>query len=194
MVLDLPRLTAGWAEAWPRCRPIGHELRSCEPDRWVRFHSLPDSKRYADTPDEEAEVLRRHQVLLGELASTEEVLLLATAWSDSQEPAQLENELAEVLPNARYWTSVLREEDAGEEYWHHVYVSASSRRSAEVAGLLQLVADDVTGDVIITSPDLEWLYHPYDGGADVIAHAAAARDEIRDRHTDWLPAPPPMCR
>jgi hypothetical protein len=189
-VLDMSQLTQDWVEAWPRCRPIGHELRGCAPERWVRFHSLPASKRYADTAEEHAEVLRRHQILLAELGSTEEVLLLTTAWSTSREPARMWDELARVLPDARYWTSILRDEDEGEEFWNHVYVCVSSRRSTELEALLQLVADDVTRDVIITSRDLRWLYHPYDGGADVIARTATERDEIRSRHSGWLPTNP----
>ena len=46
---------------------VGWVLRGVVPERWVRFHSLPESKRYAESEDEEAEVLRRHLTLLDEL-------------------------------------------------------------------------------------------------------------------------------
>lgn len=45
LVLDLPRLTAGWAEAWPRCRP-SHWVTSFQVASAIgglRFHSLPES-------------------------------------------------------------------------------------------------------------------------------------------------------
>ena len=35
--------------------------------RWVRFHSLPGSKRYAENEAEYACVLSRHNVVIGEL-------------------------------------------------------------------------------------------------------------------------------
>ncbi|TQS31246.1 hypothetical protein FLW16_00640 [Microbispora sp. KK1-11] len=39
-------------------------------------------------------------------------------------------------------------------------------------------------------PDLRWLYHPYDGGADVIAPTRTERDALKERHRDWLSAHP----
>ncbi|MEU6409518.1 hypothetical protein [Microbispora sp. NPDC046933] len=36
--------------------------------------------------------------------------------------------------------------------------------------------------------DARWLYHPYDGGADVIGPTRAARDALKGRHRDWLSA------
>lgn len=55
MTDDLLRL---WEQRWPDCPPLAHELKSSYEDRWVRFHSLPESKRYAETEDE-------YEVLLG---------------------------------------------------------------------------------------------------------------------------------
>lgn len=62
--MDPSTATASWNEQWPGCPPIGYELRHCRPDQWVRFHSLPGSKRYADNPAEYAELLYRHHTLL----------------------------------------------------------------------------------------------------------------------------------
>jgi hypothetical protein len=56
--------------------------------------------------------------------------------------------------------------------------------------LLRLVADHVTSDVIITNSELNWLYHPYDGGADIIANSAAQRDQLRTAHPDSQSAHP----
>jgi hypothetical protein len=56
--------------------------------------------------------------------------------------------------------------------------------------LLRLVADDRTAGVIITGPDLNWLYLPYDGGADVIAPTDVIRDDLWRRHQDWLSTHP----
>jgi hypothetical protein len=44
--------------------------------------------------------------------------------------------------------------------------------------------------VIIAPADLAWLYHPYDGGADVITRYKGERDALARRHSDWLPANP----
>jgi hypothetical protein len=57
----------GWAAAWGDCPPVSYLLRGCLHDRWVRFHSLPGSQRYASNDDEHAEIMRRHVTVLAEL-------------------------------------------------------------------------------------------------------------------------------
>jgi hypothetical protein len=181
-------LNERWQERWPRCRPVGYELRCCAPATWVRFHTLPGSKRYAEDDSEYAEILRRHHALLGEMPAGE-VLVMTIAWSGSREPARREPRLAGVLPDAVYWQRVLADhDDTGWESWAHLYVSISPWQGGELDPLLRLAADDQTTGVIIAPPDLTWLYHPYDGGADVIARHKGERDTLTRRHSDWLPA------
>ncbi len=38
-------LLARWEERWQAMPPDAHKLRVEHAERWVRFHSLPDSKR-----------------------------------------------------------------------------------------------------------------------------------------------------
>ena len=61
-------MLASWQRWYPNCEPIAHLIRREYPDRWVRFHSLPFSKRYAEEEAEYATVLERHNRILGELA------------------------------------------------------------------------------------------------------------------------------
>ncbi|WP_019072833.1 DUF3885 domain-containing protein [Streptomyces hokutonensis] len=56
---DRDRLSALWRRQFPKGPPVAHELRAAYSDRWVRFHSLPGSKRYPETGDEYAVVLHR---------------------------------------------------------------------------------------------------------------------------------------
>jgi hypothetical protein len=87
-------LDARWQEWWRQCRPVGYELRGCARATWVRFHTLPGSRRYAEDDSEYAEILRRHHVLLGEMPA-DEMLVVTIAWSGRREPAQREPRLAE---------------------------------------------------------------------------------------------------
>jgi hypothetical protein len=194
---DIGLLTRRWMTLWPDCRPIGHELRACAPGRWVRFHSLPGSKRYAQSEAEYGELLRRHHAVLADLCAgagalaADELLVMSTAWSGSEEPAGRDPGLAALLPGAVYWTTVQREPDSdGFGYWTHVYVSSAPWRSGELSPLLRYVADDHTQDVILAGQDLSWLYHPYDGGADVITASARQRDILRERYPQWMSAHP----
>lgn len=134
--------------------------------------------------------------MLGELlhsdkTSTAEQLVLVTAsWSAGPEPAAREPELPQVVPAATHWTSVLTDDSEPEQVWTHLWASETRLRGGDLTRLLRLVADDETDGVIITTAEMSWLYAPYDGGADVIAATPGHRDQLRDRHQDWLSAHP----
>lgn len=184
------QLTDLWERSWPEAEPLGYVLRAKYADRWVRFHSLPESKRHAESPAEYDEILRRHRIVLHELHGSENfeslhVIATATDW-DWQGPTA--GWLKRRLPSAWPWRDRPVDDDdpaAGRNY----FWAASGLASKEIDALLTAAADDERA-VIIGAPDLTWLYCPYDGGADVLLPSTAERDALRERHRDWLSAHP----
>jgi hypothetical protein len=53
-----------------------------------------------------------------------------------------------------------------------------------------LVADDRVSNLMIVGLDERSVYHPYDGGADVILADRRQRDALRERYRDWLSTRP----
>jgi hypothetical protein len=100
-----------------------------------------------------------------------------------------------VLPVAEHWMSIITDDSVlGEETWTHLWVSAVRFPGENVSRLLHLAADYATAGVIIiittTTADMSWFYHPYDGGADVIAATVDQRDQLRREDQEWLSAHP----
>ncbi len=125
------------------------------------------------------------------LGTRSEVRVITPAFSTGPTVVDRDPRLVAALPAAEFWTSVLTERfDDGDESWTHLFVSQVAATPSNLDPLLRLVADDVTAEVIIADTDLRWLYHPYDGGADVIAATVAERDVLRDKYSDWLSARP----
>jgi hypothetical protein len=146
---------------------------------------------------EYAELVHRHLTVLAELlsrgnAGAERDLLVVTAsWSVGPAPAPREAALAGALPAADHWTSILTDDSVpGEDIWTRLWVTAACFPGEDLSRLLRLVADYGTAGVIITTIDLSWLYHPYDGGADVIAATSGQRDQLRRHYQEWLSAHP----
>ncbi|MGN6723612.1 MAG: DUF3885 domain-containing protein [Marmoricola sp.] len=189
MPLTPAELTDLWQRRWPGLRPIGHEFKWCEVDRWVRFHSLSDSKRYADTPDESAEILRRHLTVLRELAGLEdaELTVALTNWSDDANERPGPPYVGLV---SEYWTSVAVDPEDPESAWAHLYLSSAALPGDGLRRLLLLVADDELGNVMIFDASLDWIYHPYDGGSDVLLQTSTERDRLKAAHRDWLSIDP----
>src|SRR4051794_27473060 len=74
-------LTELWQQHWPNCPPVGYKLRDPYQGLWVRFHSLPESKRYAEDESEYAVVLERYNTVLDELFAGEGVYVITPLWA-----------------------------------------------------------------------------------------------------------------
>ena len=194
-VVDTVALSRLWDERWPGCSKLPSELRAVR-DRWVRFHALPGFKRYPETGNEYRIVLARHNTVLAELVAARELLVVTVGYSDAAEPREpcRSPETVAVHPGATYWTSVCIDDEPAFESWMHLYVSQLAWSAGCLDPLLRQVADDVIADVLLADVGLRWLYHPlyhpYDGGMDVILSSSGERDAVRDRHRDWLSTHP----
>ncbi|WP_052336746.1 DUF3885 domain-containing protein [Nocardioides alkalitolerans] len=179
-------LTSAWADRYPGGRPVGYELRDRLRSRWVRFHSLPESKRYPESAAERAEVVRRHRDVLADLhAADGELVVVLGSWSPRPRPRVRERPAFALEPTS--WRSFVHDRDAGgRDWWTHLFVALAPAAGAAIDDLLLLVADELDADVILTDSTLAWLYHPYDGGADVIAASVEERAALADRHASWV--------
>ncbi|WP_432871737.1 DUF3885 domain-containing protein [Microbispora rosea] len=182
---ELKSLTNAWRTRWGRS-PIAYRLRGWHADRWVRFHSLPESKRYAETEDEYEIILDRHHRVPTELGAEEGLYVIAVYFEDEQGRISPDPR----HPNAVPWLTIEPGDDSPFDVAVRLYVSLTSFDRQILDPLLRGAADEELIDVIIAPLDLRWLYHPYDGGADVIAPTAHDRDVLKNRHADWLSTHP----
>lgn len=180
-------LDSAWDLGWSDISPASNRLRGAHPERWIRFHSLPGSKRYADTDAEYDTILQRHRAVLEELGAEGTLFLISARFA-------VDNFAAELWaggndhPRARYWRTVPPDEWADAPM--HVFVSVVDSSSDELDTFLLAVADELVVEAIVGPADLAWLYHPYDGGADVIARSTEERDRLKATFGEWLSSHP----
>ncbi|WP_433889585.1 DUF3885 domain-containing protein [Streptomyces sp. CA-111067] len=189
--VDIAGLDRAWNRSWPECAPESGRLRRGFPERWVRFQALPGGKRYATSDAEYTEILRRHDVLLGDLLGDAtvggEMVAITCSWSVTGFPTPRHTAVAAAMPGAAHWRSDDLATEPGFHSWQHHYVSAAGLHDSALDRLLLCVADDMTDGVILTGLDCRWVVHPYDGGADVFADSMEARDRLAGRFAEWLP-------
>ena len=174
------RLTDLWNQRWPKVHPcLPDQLKTEYRDQWVRFHCLPESKRYPETEHEYEIVLGRYNTVMDELFSGQIYVLTSVytsspGWAGEDEP----------------WRVAELEGEPGFESYAHLFLAKREWEPGAIDGLLRRVADDAEAGVTIADLNLRWLFHPYDGGMDVLASTTADRDTLRDRHRNWLSAHP----
>ena len=179
-----------WERWYPNCEPIGHLLRTEFSKRWVRFHSLPDSKQYPETETEYAEVLQRHNQILSKLARSDKaVVLVTTGYSETEVPMRSYTEVLELDRHAVPWRTVamhrIDQEFSDLNYWHF-FTSHRIWSLGQFDPLFRLVADGEVANILIVATDCRWVLHPYDGGMDVIAESRGFRNDLKAGFSAWL--------
>lgn len=185
---SLAWLTETWERRWPGALPISWMLKQDLSDTWVRFHSLPGSKRYADSDDEYEILLERHHQVLSELqGGSARDLLLVRTWAEAGGTFSASKDFRLAARTTPLWqTFPDRDDSAGDPVRWYTFVDRIAPTREALDPLLRRIADD-EDRAILTNDQLDWLYAPYDGGADVIVETVDRRDQLRTLHTDWLP-------
>ena len=117
-------LTKFWNTTLNGTTPIAHELKNKFTDRWGRFHSLPEAKRYPDLELEYQVIFSRHNQLISELCSADNVIyMIAPEYSCFPNPRELGDELEGIFDNPNYWQTIpmnVPDDDNNSKgfYWH----------------------------------------------------------------------------
>lgn len=172
-----------WSSFYGDGPPIAWMLRRLEPQRWQRFHSLPDSKRYAEGEAEVQVVLGRANVLAAAvLGDGSDCWIAQGVRSDAAAPEWL-------LPNLH--ETPLRFDDPDEPGlpWRIFAAQVAWRRGA-YDELLTSIANDLASEILWVSRASGAVFAPYDGGVDLFVPTQEQRAFLRKRHADWLSAHP----
>ena len=184
-------LDRSWMVPFQNAPPIAHKLRRQFENRWVRFHSLPESKRYPDGEQEMEIVLHRHNSVLESLTAEGcDVALVTTHYSYSS-PIEDVAPVTETDPDAIRWRSVALHKlpDADKfmgEHFMHLFVKWSTWKRGVFDPAIRLTAIDVIENVLLVDSQGSWCVSPYDGGMDCFLRTPSARDVLRSQHADWL--------
>lgn len=182
-------LAALWFARWPDIAPSPRGLQSpraaLSGDRWVRFHSLPGSKQYAETDEERRTVLARHFAVLRYLSRDRPELGYVVIGEDWGPGDIASGWTRKYLEGAWPWLKSPNPPERGEAVFYHWVLQHPTLEAMEPV-LQRVAAEEAT--IVISNAALDWLYHPYDGGADVYTATTAGRDALRGRYAEWLPA------
>jgi hypothetical protein len=166
---------AYWARAFPAVAPIPYLLRSALPERWLRFHALPDARRYPGSPAELDQVVARAQTL-GDALFSGEVWLAKVHHGAPSDP------LVDRFGLTEAGTTV----DPTTDSAARVFATVTRWSPGAFDDLFRARAEDTT---------YGWLFAqgrsalaPYDGGFDLVLPSPADVAALAGRFPGWLPA------
>lgn len=181
-------LTNLWNVSFSDFLPIAYELKNKFNERWLRIHALPGSKRYPENEDEYDEIFRRHNLILADLFGADHSFLLITmGYGFNKDSISEEMKLKDLGLQKNFWMSIdVSHEDDKESYYLNLFYDELKWRNNLLNNVFRLVADEKIREIMLFSIERNIVYHPYDGGADIIFENSILRDKYKEKYKDWL--------
>jgi hypothetical protein len=177
----------GFDTAWAAIAdvpPVPHDLKWLIRDRWVRFYSLPDGKRYATTDAEREEVRRRADLVTSTIVGDEARLMLVSgSYAPPMSTPMPTDEQRLLHADATHWFAQPANDDDG--WVVHLWASWVQYRRRSLDLIMDSVASEALTEVLFVDPRRRVAVHPYDGGVDVFLPTGAHRDSLRDTFSEW---------
>ena len=186
-------LNAYWSREFPDCPPVGFLLRRVYQDRWVRIRNFSEDGRTPETQTDYDEICsRQHEALSCLCGNSTGIVLITTSYSREEKPVRDQKVLRDFDPTAKFLHSVGVHELALEfdspTYWH-LFASEWKFERGRFDKVMRLAAEGAmfsgVFNVIFLEPETNRLMCLYEGGADVILEAPKARNQFRERFSDW---------
>ena len=163
-------------------------MKSVYKDRWFRIHSLPESKRYAETEDEYQIIYQRQNEIISDvIGENEEVVLSYGLYRDDQANNNYQ-EIVEFDEFEKVDTLELhkiRPEESEEELYLDIYANTTIWESNKRNEILKAIADNRIRMMIISFKKNR-IISPYDGGVDLILESEEFRNKYRLKFQKWL--------
>ena len=192
--MDVNQFRHFWQQHFSDCPPVSYLFKYNLADRWFRFHSLPESKRYAEDETEVAELLaRQNTVLLDVIGINAECILVSGNYADSPLAENLEHCLALAEFQFQDFVKLSKQdfnpdelEPDEEPFYLSLLCGTHKLKRGSLDEVLLCVADEKIVNFFIVSCERERIFAPYDGGVDIILKDSKERDEFKAKYKDWL--------
>lgn len=166
-----------WRSFYGEHAPIAYLLRENNTDFWLRFHSLPESKRYAQNEAETRGILRRYHLLASEVLADDACVLFFPSYASKKFPALFRGFNCEIF--ASYIEPKIT-----------LCAALTQWKTESFDEILRCVANDEFRYTSFLNTQSGEIFAPYDGGADLFLMSLTRRDALRARFHNWLSSHP----
>ncbi|MBK3520016.1 DUF3885 domain-containing protein [Carboxylicivirga marina] len=177
-----------WQKEYPDSFPIKHELKWIYKNRWLRIHSLPESKRYAETENQYETILDRQKQLIEDLIGEETEVVIAYGHYTDYLTNDKHTDQTDFGEYNKVLTINLTEERPDEyevEMYFDIFAKIEKWQSDSKNEMLRAIADDEFQAMFIC-PSKHCIIAPYDGGVDIIMDSTENRDKLKLKYKDWI--------
>lgn len=186
-----------WTCHYPDHEPVGYEMLCGRAQHWVRFHSLPKSKRYPDTEPEWRELLQRqNQLAVTVLGDDQDCWLVQSRWNPGPGVTDVAfndgNDPFRAIVDYGLEFAIATVREAGTEFetrWE-AFAGPTSWKPGRFDRLLREIADERAAPTLWVSNETGAVFAPYDGGVDLFLPAKRDVGKLAGQHPEWLSTHP----
>ncbi len=162
-----------WDKLYPETPPVNYFFKERLTKRWLRIHSLPESKRYAATKEEWDVLLCRQNRVISDLVNENAAIKVVVNF------IEIDNYLFKAFNfiNIGVFTDMER------EAVFQSFLFETTWQTNTLNPLLMMIAEDEMRAFIIAD---DCLIAPYDGGVDLIFKDGYTKGLYKEKYKTWL--------
>jgi hypothetical protein len=173
---------------------IPHYFKYAPSDRWLRIHSLPESKRYANSETEWDILLERQNTLATDIfGENTPVWLIVGEYEYLEDIESYDERLGQIdslksvqfKPLHRIDLHAYDPVETKVGWYYLTYYATQTWKSGKFNSILRDIADDQLR-VFWVSLERGIIFAPYDGGVDVILPSVSDRNHYKAKYGEWL--------
>lgn len=178
--MDNKSIQKEWRESFGKALPVGFSCRENLHDLWLRIHSLPCSKRYAETGQDRKEVIERQNAVAEYvLCEGSQCIIFVTSFGEDKIWNPNFAPLNDIVPS-----HVMSHCQDGDDL--QFFAANIVWRNGAFDDLISAIADDRSFPVLIANMSRRSVYAPYDGGADLFFSSHSEVAVAREKFSQWI--------
>jgi hypothetical protein len=162
-----------WNNLYPETPPINYFFKERLKKRWLRIHSLPESKRYAESKEEWDILLYRQNTAISNLIGEEKPIKVVINFIETDN----------YLFKSFNFINIGVFNDMERETVFQSFLFETSWQANTLNPLLIMIAQDEMRAFIIAE---DCLIAPYDGGMDLIFKDGYTKGLFKEKYKAWL--------
>ncbi len=162
-----------WNKSYPETSPINYLFKLTLSDRWFRIHSLPESKRYANSDEDWRILLERQNTIIDDLIFQNTKIKVVVNFIEINNPLFKKYDFTNI--------GVLVDNKAERVYQSFLFETIWTMNSLN--DMLKDIANDELRAYIIGD---DCIISPYDGGMNLYLKDSETRDFYKNKYKKWL--------
>ena len=192
MLITKEQFDLFWDAIYPGVLPISYTFKHNYPNRWLRIHSLPGSKRYPSNDSDWTILFNRQNTIITDIIGNDAKIVIVTG--DYFYEGLTELHPIEAVTSIKAFSFFKLDEIDLHKIYPEQYESGQFYRpifctefwqNGKFNDVLKDIAEDQLRAFFI-SIDKECIIAPYDGGIDILLRDTDTRDKCKLKYKDWL--------